>query len=354
MDVLPRLSRLRARLQAHSLSAILISQAENRRYLSGFTGSDGYLLITGERQILATDFRYVEQVQREAPAYTLFETQRDLATWFPKLVEGLGLTELAFEAEAVSYDLYSRLKTAAEALGIALKPTTGLAGELRMVKEPGEIALIKRAVALSDAAVAHAAKILKPGITELKLAWEIEAHMREHGSESLPFEVIAAAGPNAALPHARPSARPIRAGEPVVIDIGARAGGYASDLTRTLILGKPPAEFRKVYDLVLKAQLAAEAGIRPGMTGAEADALARAVIAEAGYGARFGHGLGHGVGLATHEAPRVGPSSKDVLADGMVFTVEPGIYLPGWGGVRIEDTVVLENGKISVLSQAKK
>jgi Xaa-Pro aminopeptidase len=354
MNPLQRLNRLRAKLQASSLAAILISQEDNRRYLSGFTGSDGYLLITAKRQIIATDFRYVEQVKREAPEYSLFQIARDMAIWFPQLVEGLGLKELAFEAEAVSFDLYSRLKAVTDSLGINLKPTSGFVPELRSVKEPAEVDLIKQAIALSDAAVAHAAKILKPGLTELHLAWEIEKHMREHGSENLPFEVIVAAGPNAALPHARPSPRPIRAGEPIVIDIGARVGGYASDLTRTLCLGEPTAEFQKVYGIVLKAQLAAEAGITAGMTGGAADTLAREVIAEAGYGAQFGHGLGHGVGLATHEGPRVGAASKDVLENNMVFTVEPGIYLPGWGGVRIEDIVIMENGKISVLSQAEK
>jgi len=178
--------------------------------------------------------------------------------------------------------------------------------------------------------------------------------MREHGSETVPFEVIVASGPEAALPHHKPSEREIKAGEPIVIDIGAKSRSYVSDLTRTICLGKEDPEFRGIYDIVLKAQLAAEDGISVGMNGSEADAIARAVIEQAGYGDKFGHGLGHGLGLVVHEMPRVGMSSKDILTDGMVFTIEPGIYIPGWGGVRIEDTVVLENGKIRVLSSSRK
>ena len=178
--------------------------------------------------------------------------------------------------------------------------------------------------------------------------------MREHGSQAMPFDVIIASGPNAALPHARPSGRVIQEGEPVLMDFGARIDGYASDLTRTICLGEPDGDFNKVYDTVLGAQLAALELIKEGMTGEQADDLARAVIAEAGYAQAFGHALGHGAGLAAHEAPRLGPGSGEELVSGMVFTVEPGVYLSGWGGVRIEDLVVLENGNLRVLSKVRK
>ncbi len=179
--------------------------------------------------------------------------------------------------------------------------------------------------------------------------------MRENGSQSMPFEIIVGAGPNGALPHAQPSDHPISKGEPIVIDMGARFGGYGSDLTRTICLGKPDDTFKKIYGVVQKAQEAAITGIQTGMPAMQADSLARDIIKEAGYNDMFGHGLGHGVGLATHDpAPRLSPLSNDVLADGMVFSIEPGIYLPEWGGVRIEDLTMLENGRVKLLSHAKK
>ena len=349
-----RLGDLRARLQQQGIEAMLVSQPENRRYLSGFTGSAGYLIITPRDAILATDFRYVEQSQRETSGYTFHQISGEPTTWLPIVLAGLGISELAFEADDLTISRYDKFNKAATALGIKLSATQRLMENLRFIKEPGEIALITEAVAIADAAMEHAADILRPGLSELALAWEIESHMRSHGSETLPFEVIVAAGPNAALPHARPSDRPIGSGEPVVIDIGARVGGYASDLTRTLCAGRPGAKFKAIYDIVLRAQTTAENGIIAGMTGHGADHLARHLIAEAGYGEYFGHGLGHGLGLLTHEEPRLGPNSPDVLQNDMVFTVEPGIYVPGWGGVRIEDTVVMKNEKVSVLSRSRK
>ena len=191
-------------------------------------------------------------------------------------------------------------------------------------------------------------------MTEKEAAWEIEKFLREKGSESLPFEVIVASGPNSALPHAKPSPRRINSGEPVIIDIGAKCGGYCSDLSRTICLGTPDDTFNKIYDTVLGAQLTALAIIKEGMTGEQVDSLARTVIEQAGYDQAFGHGLGHGLGLVPHESPRLGPNSVELLTSGMVFTIEPGIYLSGWGGVRIEDTIVMENGKARVISKARK
>ena len=349
-----RLRKLKTILSEKGLPAILISQPENRYYLSGFNGSAGYLLIMQDGQLLATDFRYVEQVKQQAPDYRLFEIKGEMSKWLPDFVAGLGLKELSFEAEDITYDKYGKLKEILAPLNIELKPSSGIVEGLRAVKEACEVALVERAVAVSDAAIEHIRDIAVPGMTELQVAWRIEKYMREHGSQAVPFEVIVAAGPNAALPHHRPSDYVIRTGEPIIIDIGARCDGYVSDLTRTICLRGKDTQFCRIYDIVLKAQTAAEEQIRSGMGGIEADSIARNIIQSAGYGDKFGHALGHGLGLAIHEKPLMASTSKDVLSDGMVFTVEPGIYLPEWGGVRIEDTVVLEHGKIRVLSGAKK
>jgi Xaa-Pro aminopeptidase len=293
-------------------------------------------------------------VKRQSPDFSLFETKGEIAKWFPEFLRGLGLTELFFEADDITFERYSKIKDILIPLGIEFKPTFGVVEGLRSVKEPGEIELIERAVAVSDAALEYIRVFARPGMTELHMAWEIEKHMREHGSEAVPFEVIVAAGKNAALPHHQPSDYVVRAGEPIVIDIGAKCEGYASDLTRTICLGKEDPHFRTIYEIVLRAQLTAEKQIISGMSGSQGDAIARDIIGASGYGDKYGHGLGHGVGLVIHEKPSVGVTSKDILTDGMVFTVEPGIYLPDWGGIRIEDTVVLESGKIRVLSASGK
>ncbi len=351
-----RTETLRRSMAEKSLDGLVISQPENRFYLSGFSGSAGYLFVTGKLALLATDFRYVEQSRLQAPDYEVFQISGKVEEWFPKLVGQGGLKRLGFESESVSVAFARQLSDslAKAGLGIELIPVDGLVEAIRVVKEADEIGLVSKAVEISDQAMTHVIAFIKAGMTEKTVAWEIEKYMREHDSQSVPFEVLVQSGPNSALPHAQPSDRRIGVGEPVVMDIGARVGWYASDLTRTICVGKPDAQFKKTYDTVLSAPLAAIALIRQGMTGDQADSFARIVIKEAGHGNEFGHSLGHGVGLAVHEAPRLGPNSTDVLKDGMVFSVEPGIYLPGWGGVRIEDLVVLEDGKIRVLSSAPK
>jgi Xaa-Pro aminopeptidase len=351
-----RLTKLRQKLAEKELDGILISQPENRFYLSGFHGSAGYLFITAKDAVLATDFRYIEQVKIQAPDYRIFQITGKLEEWFPKLVGELNTKQLGFESGDVTFAFHHQLTDTLNKAEVKfqLVPVEGLVESIRTIKEPEEMALIAQAVEISDSAFVYIVGKIHLGMTEKEVAWEIEKFMREHDSQSVPFEPIVAAGPNSALPHARPSLRPIKAGEPVVIDIGARVSGYASDLTRTICLGKPDDTFKKVYDTVLGAQLAALALIKEGMTGEMADNLARTVIKEAGYGEAFGHALGHGVGLAPHEPPRLGPNSTEVLTSGMVFSVEPGIYLPGWGGVRIEDLVVIEKGQLKVLSKASK
>ncbi|MFH1650725.1 MAG: Xaa-Pro peptidase family protein [Chloroflexota bacterium] len=351
-----RLSRLRSRLAEKGIDALFVSQPENRYYLSGFLGSSGFLLIDERNAVLATDFRYLEQAKAQAPDFTIFPIKNNLNEWLPALADGLRGKRLGFEAGDIPVATHRRMQDALKKadLPVRLVPAESLVEELRAVKEPGEIELITRAARLADEACEEAIARLEPGQTELEIAWEIEQSLRERGSQSVPFEIIVASGPNAALPHHRPTDRPVQKGEPITIDMGAKVAAYASDLTRTVCLGRPDETFRKIYDAVLGAQLAAMAIIKEGMTGAEADSLARTVIQEAGYGEAFGHALGHGVGLATHEAPRLGPGTKETLLSGMVFTIEPGIYLPGWGGVRIEDLVVMESGGVRALSRAEK
>jgi len=351
-----RLERLRSQLAQNGLDAILISQSENRRYLSGFTGSAGFLLISQDRAILATDFRYVEQARAEASAFEIVRMQGAPSEWFPTLVSGLDIQKLGFEGREVSFYTHKELAGAVGGMGggISLVPTEGLVESLRAVKDKAELERLEEAAALSDAALEEILPRVQPGISERELAWELESFMRRNGSEPLPFDIIVASGPNSARPHAKPSDKVILNNEPVVIDLGATVGGYSSDITRTICLGEGDSTFHRIYDIVLGAQLTAMATLQVGMNGEQVDQLARRVIAHAGYEENFGHGLGHGVGLADHEEPRLGPNSSSVLAEGMVFTIEPGIYISDWGGVRIEDMVLLEEGKARPLTKAKK
>jgi len=354
-----RVAGLRGKLHEKGFDALLVSHPQNRRYLSGFTGSAGYLLVSGEEAVIATDFRYFEQAAQQASGFRLHPiTASPAETWLPGLLAGLGGKRVGIEAEHLPYAAYKRFAKALADLPQAERPrlaaTTGLVEELRAIKEPDELAAIQAAVDLGDAAFAHLSERLEPGWTEREAAWEIERYVREHGGEAVSFETIVAGGPWSALPHAYPRDEPLAAGQPVVIDMGVRLDGYCSDLTRTLFLGEPDDQFRRVYDIVLGAQLAALELIAAGMTGEQAHLLGHRVIAEAGYGEEFGHGLGHGVGLEVHEEPRLGRGSSDALADGMVMTIEPGIYVKGWGGVRIEDLTVMESGRLRVLTRSPK
>lgn len=356
MNTEKRLEKLRQELANEELDGILVSQPENRYYLSGFSGSAGYLLITQQDTVLATDFRYIEQAGKEAPDYQIHQISGNMENWFPGLLAEFDLNRLGFEAGHITYTGYSQLTTALKKSNskIRLVPQNGLIDALRAVKEPAEIELITQAAEITDRAIEYVIGIARAGMTEIELAWETEKFLRDNGSQAVPFEVIVASGPNAALPHAKPSSRQIHQGEPVLIDIGARCEHYCSDLSRTFCLGSANKDYKKVYDIVLGAQLTALEIIKVGMSGDEADRLARTVIEQSGHGASFGHSLGHGVGLAPHEQPRLATNSSDKLLSGMVFTVEPGIYLSDWGGVRIEDLAVLTEDGVRLLSNAEK
>jgi Xaa-Pro aminopeptidase len=353
-SLLPRLDLLRAELPAVGADGFLISQPENRRYLSGFTGSSGWLLITGEQALIATDFRYYDQVGLECPGFELVKVTTRLADVLPELLARTGVRRLTFEADHVTFaDAQDWVQAAPE---VEWTPTKGVVMKLRAAKDVSELATMRAAIALADDALAAGLAKARPGMTELELSWIIESYMRTHGAQTVAFDLIIACGPNGARPHAKAGEAPLVAGEPIVIDMGARVNGYNSDLTRTVCLGQPndPARFWEVYNTVLAAQVAAEAAIRPGMNGQDVDAVARELIAGAGYGDYFGHGLGHGVGLAVHEEPRLSRITPSLLAPGHLVTVEPGIYLPGWGGVRIEDVALVTEDGVEILTRAPK
>lgn len=347
-----RLETLRQVLLEQNLDAVLISQPENRQYLSGFTGSAGALLISADRALLATDFRYYEQVGRQAPDFELARIQTQFSDLLPSLLADLAVHRLGFESQHTTVDQWNSLRGATEGVEwVLLKDTVET---IRAVKDRQEIEALRRSAALTDASFAHLLTVLKPGMTEKEAAWQIESYMRTHGASKVAFDLIVAAGPNGALPHARPGDTVIEEGQPIVIDIGCQLDGYCSDMTRTICLGRPRPKYLEIWELVLKAQEAAEAGIRAGVSGVEADALARDVISQAGYGEYFGHGLGHGVGLAVHERPRASRLSTDILQANMSVTVEPGIYLPGEFGVRIEDLVIVGEDGVDILTGTPK
>ena len=350
-----RLERFRQRMQEEGLDAFLVTSPENRRYLSGFTGSAGYLYVTRSEAVLATDFRYTEQAALQSPEYRVVRVAGAM-DWFTTLVADSSPNRIGIEANHATVSQHQTLVEAIKDLSTTpgLVGTSYLVDQVRAVKEPEELALLEHAVYLADAAMDQVSERIRPGMTEKQVAWQMELTMRELGAEAISFDTIVAAGPNGARPHHRASDYAIQKGDGIVIDMGAKYEGYCSDITRTYVLGEAGEVFRKVYDIVLAAQETAEATVQAGMTGGETDGLARKVIADAGYGETFGHSLGHGIGLAVHEFPRVGPNSAGVIEDGMVFSVEPGIYVTGWGGVRIEDLVVMENGRARVLSKAHK
>jgi Xaa-Pro aminopeptidase len=353
-----RLARLRALFDEHEIDALYVTDPFNRRYLSGFHGTAGSLLVGRDEAVIATDFRYWEQAEAQATGIRLFRSVGPIADWLGDLLEGLGGKRLGFEAAHLTYAGYRDIVGLIDELPPSSRPmfvpAPPLVGRLRETKDAEELQALERVVALGDAAFEHVAALVQPGWTELQVAREIENYIRDHGGEGTSFETIVASGARGAMPHARAGTSPLREGESIVVDMGALLGGYCSDMTRTIVLGEPDRKFQTVYDIVLTAQLAAEAMIEPGMTGDQAHRIAQTVIEEAGYGEHFGHGLGHGIGLQVHEAPWLRLKSESVLQEGQVFSVEPGIYLSGWGGVRIEDLVVLENGRCRVLSRAPK
>lgn len=335
-----RLGSLRARLAREGLDALLVTHLPNIRYLTGFSGTAGMLLVEPARAVLITDFRYEVQAAQEVHREVGVEIERaNLWGRLKQVLARAGSLTLGYEQDHLVVREATRLGEAARG---RLEPRSDLVEELRLVKAPEEVARIEAAASLAQEALAAILPGVRPGLSERAVAAELEAALRHRGSEWHPFPTIVASGPRAALPHARTSDRILEAGDFLLLDFGAEVGGYCADLSRTFVVGaRATPRQREVYELVRAAQLRARTGIRVGQTGREADGLARDLIAQGGHGPDFGHSLGHGLGLEVHEAPRLSPTSDLPIPGGVVVTIEPGIYLPGWGGVRLEDDVHL-------------
>ena len=343
-----RLAALRGLLDVRSLDGLLLSRSANKRYFSGFRLSDaegptlgyaGTLLVTRDASLILADSRYTEQAAHEAPGWGLVATSRALHEDLPPLLLEHEIEALGLEAAVVSHADWTALAEAAP--GVELHAIDDELVPLRILKTSDEVDAIGRACALTDACFAHIADWVTIGMTEQAVAWEIEAFFRANGAKGLAFDTIVLAGARAAMPHGRPSAATIEPGNVLLIDFGCMVDGYRSDMTRTLFIGEVPDDVRRYHDAVREAQALSIAGLRHGVNGQEVDAVARERIRREGV-EPYGHGLGHGIGLETHEPPRLRASEPYTLEAGMVFSVEPGIYLPGVTGIRIEDIVALE------------
>lgn len=354
-----RLAQIRKSIFESGLDTFMVLIEENRRYLSGFTGEDsqfdesaGALLITDKELILATDSRFELQAANEAPLYEIFCYKEGLPKALPDLLKRLQTKQLGFESTRLSYSQYKKLVEQLNSVDrqVELVDTDGLVENLRVIKSAIEIEATKKALAIAESVFRDFAKTIIPGMTEKEAAWAMEKGMRESGADSLSFSTIVASGPNSALPHAIPEDREFKAGEPLLFDWGAKLNGYCSDISRTVVIGRPDDTFKKVYQAVLEAQQKALDAIRPGMSSKAVDEIARSHIDKMGFKNKFGHGLGHGTGLAVHEAPRLSPLKDTTLEPGMLFTVEPGIYLAGWGGIRLENMAVVTRDGVEVLN----
>lgn len=335
-----RQAALRRSLEGEGLDALLVSHLANIRYLTGFTGSAALLLIHAEATVLVTDFRYAVQAPAEAGAAAAVEVdQKSVWDRLGRVLESLPIGILGIEAQSLTVRDAERVGALTKA---RVAPTSDQVERLRAVKSPEEVAAIRAAAELAQEALAEVLPAVRVGRSELEIGAALESALRRRGSEWHPFPTIVASGPRSALPHARSSPRAVEGGEWLLIDFGAQVDGYCADLTRTLVVGgRADERQRAMYELVRSAQQRAVERLRPGMTGREGDALARDLIAARGFGDAFGHSLGHGIGLEVHEAPRLAPTAEAPLPAHAVVTVEPGVYFPGWGGVRLEDDVHL-------------
>jgi len=342
-----RIVKLRKLMQTRGIDAVLVTRRENVHYLTGFTGSAGSALVraTG-RPFLITDFRYQEQAQAESPGVKLLIQKKDHFSAIGQAAEQAGIRTLWFDESSLTLDRVKELRKQK----LRLRGAKDLVADLRREKDAAELALIRKAVRRAEQAFRELMHLIRPGITERDLGLRLEMLIREQGSRRPAFDIIVASGKNGAMPHASVSDKRLRSGDLVTIDFGAEADGYYSDITRTICVGRPNERQREVHGLVLSAQQSAIEAAGPGIACAVVDRAARTTIENAGHGKQFGHATGHGIGLMVHEAPTIAAISKIDLREGMVFTVEPGVYIPGWGGIRIEDMVLVTKDGNRVLT----
>ena len=354
-----RIEKVLSLMNTYDIDSLLVSTEENRRYLSGFTGEDsqcdesaGALFITAHKLILATDSRYDLQAAKEADQFDIVCYREGLAKSLPDILKQLNSKRMGFESVRMTVKQFHEFENifSSENLDTELVPTENIVEQVREIKTEDEIKKTRQALSLAEKAFERVLRKIQPGMTEKRIAWLLEKEMRESGAETLSFPSIVASGPNSALPHAIPGDRKWREGEPLLFDWGARLNGYCSDTSRTIFFGKSDSTFQKVFQTVVDAQKKAIAAIRDGAGTQAVDRIARDHIENSGFKGKFGHGLGHGTGLAVHEAPRLSPLKDTVLKTGMLVTVEPGIYLPDWGGVRIENQVVVRDESAEVLN----
>jgi Xaa-Pro aminopeptidase len=342
-----RVNLLRSYLSELGIDGFLVTDIKNVRYLSGFTGSAGFLLITKDYPVFITDFRYQEQAKREIKGFKIRIQTNEIADFINKLVVKSKIKKIGFEDHNMSYKMYKELLKK----GLKLKALSDTVEKLRMIKAKEEVSAIRTAIRRAENAFKRLQRFIKTGVKEQELAMKLEGFIREEGCKNIPFTVIVASGHVSALPHATPTNRSIKKGDLVLFDWGGESDGYYSDMTRTVVLkGRSLKRQMDIYSIVHEAQNRAIKTIRPGVKAVNIDAAAREFIREKGYKKNFGHGTGHGVGLAVHEKPVISWHSKDIIEEGMIFTVEPGIYIPGFGGVRIEDIVLVRRDGAEILT----
>ncbi len=354
-----RIQKIQAKIRRKKLDALLVTQPHNRRYLSGYSAMDhdigessGVLLIPARTApILLTDFRFQIQAEQEVEGMEVLLYPKGLLALLSKLLPDIGITSLAFESHYTLHSVAEKMTAVLAKLNVSLYPLSGLVEEMRLIKDEDEIDLLRRSVHLNEEVFEEVFATIEPGQTEIDIALALESTMRRKGAEAPSFDSIVATGARSALPHAVPGDVPILKDQSLMIDMGLILDGYCSDMTRTFAVGNADEKYLKIHRIVRQAQVAATAAIRDGIAASAVDKIARDIIKDAGYGKNFGHALGHGVGLAVHENPRLSSRNRKHLKAGMIVTVEPGIYLPDWGGVRLENMVVVREDGCELLNR---